>query len=152
MRITSKKARSPICIYKTSHVLVTVRGGIVQSVLCNCNHFLFYCGPNLSSNHSRFSHQSCLLWLQQTPSSEAETNWAKNMSHLTWNPRTSMRRLWAAFDSFTGSSLSAARRADVTGSTLPPYIRGSQTAKRAPWGARVVCMRDIYFERNMGAR
>jgi hypothetical protein len=38
--------------YKTSHP-------------CNCDHFLIYCAPHLSSNHSCFIHQSSLLWLQQ---------------------------------------------------------------------------------------
>jgi len=43
-----------------------LRGGIVQSVPCNCDHFLICCAPHLSYNHSRFIHQSSLLWLQQT--------------------------------------------------------------------------------------
>jgi hypothetical protein len=42
-----------------------LRGGIVQSVPRNCNHFLIYCASHLSSDHSRFIHQRTLLWLQQ---------------------------------------------------------------------------------------
>jgi hypothetical protein len=42
-----------------------LRGGIVQSVPCNCYHFLIYCAPHLSSNHTRFIHQNSLLWLQR---------------------------------------------------------------------------------------
>jgi hypothetical protein len=42
-----------------------LRGGIIQSVPCNCDHFLIYYAPYLSSNHSRFIHQSSLFWLQQ---------------------------------------------------------------------------------------
>jgi hypothetical protein len=42
-----------------------LRDGIVQSVLCNYDHFLVYCAPHLSSNHSRFVHQGSLLWFQQ---------------------------------------------------------------------------------------
>jgi hypothetical protein len=41
-----------------------LRSGIVQSVPCNCDHFLIYCAPGLSSNHSQFIHQSSLLQLQ----------------------------------------------------------------------------------------
>jgi hypothetical protein len=41
-------------------------GGIVQNAPCNCVHFLIYCAPNLCSNHSRFIHQSSLLWFQHT--------------------------------------------------------------------------------------
>jgi hypothetical protein len=40
--------------------------GVAQRVPCNCDHFLIYCTPHLSSNHSRFIRQSSLLWLQQT--------------------------------------------------------------------------------------
>jgi hypothetical protein len=36
-------------------------GGILQIVPCNCDHFLIYCAPHLSSNHSRFIHQSYLF-------------------------------------------------------------------------------------------
>jgi hypothetical protein len=38
-----------------------LRGGIVQSVPCNCNYFLIYC----ASNHSRIIQQSSLFWLLQ---------------------------------------------------------------------------------------
>jgi hypothetical protein len=55
-----------------------LRGGFVQSIPCNCDHFLIYCAPHLSSNHSQFIHQSSLLWLQQTPSRVAERDWVKN--------------------------------------------------------------------------
>jgi hypothetical protein len=42
-----------------------VRGGIVQSVPCTCDHILIYCcAPHPSSNLSWFVHQSSLLWLQ----------------------------------------------------------------------------------------
>jgi hypothetical protein len=34
-------------------LLVTVTGGNVQSVPCNCGHFLIYCASHLSHNHSR---------------------------------------------------------------------------------------------------
>jgi hypothetical protein len=52
-------------------------GGIVQSVTCNCDHFLMHSAPHLCSNHSRFFHQSSVLWLQQTPSSEAGRKWVR---------------------------------------------------------------------------
>jgi hypothetical protein len=42
-----------------------LRGGILQSALCNCDHFLIYSAPRLSSNLSRFIDQRSLLWLQQ---------------------------------------------------------------------------------------
>jgi hypothetical protein len=42
-----------------------LRGGIVQSVPCNCDNFLIYFAPHLSSNHSRFIHQTFLPLLQQ---------------------------------------------------------------------------------------
>jgi hypothetical protein len=49
-----------------------LRGGIAQSISCNCDDFLIYCAPYLSSNHSRFIHQISLLWMQpETPTSEA---------------------------------------------------------------------------------
>jgi hypothetical protein len=41
-----------------------LRGGIAQSVSCNCDDFLIYCAPHLSCNHSRFIHQISLLWMQ----------------------------------------------------------------------------------------
>jgi hypothetical protein len=31
----------------------------------HCDHFLIYCAPHLSYNHSRFTHQTSLLWLKQ---------------------------------------------------------------------------------------
>jgi hypothetical protein len=43
-----------------------LHGGIVKSVLCNCDCFLIYCEPHMSSNNSLFIHQSSLLRLQQT--------------------------------------------------------------------------------------
>jgi hypothetical protein len=51
--------------YWQRRYLLLLRGGIVQSVPCNCDHFLVYCAPHLSYNHSRFIHQSSLFWLQQ---------------------------------------------------------------------------------------
>jgi hypothetical protein len=42
-----------------------LKGGIVQSVPCNCDHFLIYCVPHLSTDHSQFNHHSSLLCLQQ---------------------------------------------------------------------------------------
>jgi hypothetical protein len=47
-----------------------LRAGIVQSVPCNCYHFIMYWSNHLSCNNFRFTHQSSLPWLQQTPSSE----------------------------------------------------------------------------------
>jgi hypothetical protein len=41
-----------------------LRGGIVQSISCNCDHFVIYYTPHLSSNHSRFIHLTSVLWLQ----------------------------------------------------------------------------------------
>jgi hypothetical protein len=38
-----------------------LRGGIVQSVPCNCEHLMIYSAPHLNSNHSWFIHQSSLL-------------------------------------------------------------------------------------------
>jgi hypothetical protein len=49
----------------TSLYWLLLLGGIIQSVPCNCDHLLIYCAPCLRSNHSRFIHQSSLLWLQQ---------------------------------------------------------------------------------------
>jgi hypothetical protein len=42
-----------------------LRGGIVKSVPCNCDNFLIYFATHLSSNHSRFIHQTFLPWLQK---------------------------------------------------------------------------------------
>jgi hypothetical protein len=41
-------------------------------------HFLISCAVHLISNHSRFNYQSSLLWLQETPNSNAERNWARS--------------------------------------------------------------------------
>jgi hypothetical protein len=43
-------------------LLGTVLGGIVQSVPCNCDHFLIYCAPHLICIHAWFIHRA--PWLQ----------------------------------------------------------------------------------------
>jgi hypothetical protein len=47
-------------------LLDTLTGWYVQSVPCNCDHIKILYVPHLSSNNSRFIHQSSLLWLQHT--------------------------------------------------------------------------------------
>jgi hypothetical protein len=54
-----------------------LQGGITESIPCNCNHFLMYCAPHLSSNHFQFIYQSSVLWLQQRHliANWGETGW-----------------------------------------------------------------------------
>lgn len=55
-------------VYKETHRTgnwLLLRGGIIPSVPCNCGHFPICWARHLSSNHSRFVHQSSLLWSQQ---------------------------------------------------------------------------------------
>jgi hypothetical protein len=77
------RSESKYCTSKmTGHIrltlLVTVTGCYSKKRPMHCGNFLTYSALHLSSDHSRFNHQSSLLWLQQTPSSEAGRNWARN--------------------------------------------------------------------------
>jgi hypothetical protein len=51
-----------------------LRGGLIQSVPCDCGHFSSVVRPHLSSNHFRFFFQSSLV-VAETPSSEAGSLW-----------------------------------------------------------------------------
>jgi hypothetical protein len=68
MNFNSFYAMKSLC-FPVSIIICTswllLRGGIIQSVPYNCDHFLIYCAHHLSSNNSRFMHQNSLLWLQQ---------------------------------------------------------------------------------------
>jgi hypothetical protein len=61
-------------IRKPRRYWLLLRGGIIHSVPCKCDHFMVHC-PHLSYNHSRFTHQSSLLWFAaDTPRSESVRN------------------------------------------------------------------------------
>jgi hypothetical protein len=55
-----------------------LQSGIVWSVPYNCDHFLIYCAPRLSSNHFRFIHHLSALVAAETSSSEVGRNLARN--------------------------------------------------------------------------
>jgi hypothetical protein len=61
----------------TASYWLLLLGGIVQSVSCNCGHFLVYCASYLSSNHPRFIHLDSLLWFQQRHLVAKWGNWAR---------------------------------------------------------------------------
>jgi hypothetical protein len=46
-------------------LLVIVTGWYRTKRSKHCDHYVIYCAPRLSSNHSRVIYQSYMLWLQQ---------------------------------------------------------------------------------------
>jgi hypothetical protein len=52
-------------VKKAYWLLVAIMEWYRKSVPCNYDHFMIFCAPHLSPNHSRFVHQISLLWLLQ---------------------------------------------------------------------------------------